>query len=103
MAEMEKIMTFTISTTIKEISLNFQTESSLFSPKNIDSGTLAMLSAVDFLPNDKVLDLGCGTGRMTRLLSERGFDMTGVDSSQEMLGIAMDRREAGEEGLRQNL
>ncbi|MCI8403078.1 MAG: class I SAM-dependent methyltransferase [Lachnospiraceae bacterium] len=45
-----------------------------------------------------VLDLGCGTGRMTRLLSERGFDMTGVDSSQEMLGIAMDRREAGEEG-----
>lgn len=62
MAEMEKIMTFTISTTIKEISLNFQTESSLFSPKNIDSGTLAMLSAVDFLPNDKVLDLGCGYG-----------------------------------------
>ncbi len=55
-------MTFTISTTMKEIPLSFQTESSLFSPKAIDSGTLAMLSSVDFLPSDKVLDLGCGYG-----------------------------------------
>lgn len=55
-------MTFTISTIIKEIPLNFQADSSLFSPKAVDSGTLAMLSAVDFLPNDKVLDLGCGYG-----------------------------------------
>lgn len=55
-------MTFTISAIIKEIPLNFQTDSSLFSPKAIDSGTLAMLSAVNFLPDDKVLDLGCGYG-----------------------------------------
>ena len=47
---------------MKEIPLSFQTESSLFSPKAIDSGTLAMLSSVDFLPSDKVLDLGCGYG-----------------------------------------
>lgn len=35
-----------------------------------------------------VLDLGCGTGKMTRLMAERGYDMTGVDNSAEMLQIA---------------
>lgn len=36
-----------------------------------------------------VLDLGCGTGTMTRLLSDKGFDMIGVDASDEMLQVAM--------------
>lgn len=35
-----------------------------------------------------LLELGCGTGRMTRLLAERGYDMIGVDNSVEMLAIA---------------
>lgn len=35
-----------------------------------------------------VLDLGCGTGKMTRLLAGAGYDMIGVDSSEEMLSIA---------------
>ena len=35
-----------------------------------------------------VLDLCCGTGRMTRLLAERGYQLTGVDRSPAMLGIA---------------
>ena len=35
-----------------------------------------------------ILDLGCGTGRMTRELARRGYDMTGVDASPEMLDIA---------------
>lgn len=35
-----------------------------------------------------VLDLGCGTGKMTRLMSDRGYDMTGIDNSAEMLQIA---------------
>lgn len=37
-----------------------------------------------------VLDLGCGTGKMTRLLSAAGYDMIGVDNSEEMLEIARD-------------
>ncbi len=41
-----------------------------------------------------VLELGCGTGRMTRLLSKSGYDMIGVDNSEEMLQIA---RDAGKE------
>ena len=35
-----------------------------------------------------LIDLGCGGGRMTRLLAERGVDMIGVDASPRMLSIA---------------
>lgn len=35
-----------------------------------------------------VLDLGCGTGKLTRLLAKEGYDMIGVDNSEEMLEIA---------------
>jgi 16S rRNA (guanine1207-N2)-methyltransferase len=48
--------------TINEIDLIFETVGTLFSPTNIDKGTLAMLSAVDLSDKDKVLDLGCGYG-----------------------------------------
>jgi len=35
-----------------------------------------------------VLDLGCGTGKMTRLLAAAGYDMIGIDNSEDMLEIA---------------
>lgn len=38
-----------------------------------------------------VLDLGCGTGKMTRLLARAGYDMIGVDCSEEMLRIAKEK------------
>ena len=44
-----------------------------------------------------VLDLGSGTGRMTLELARRGYDMTGIDYSVEMLDIA--RENAEQEGL----
>lgn len=45
-----------------------------------------------------VLELGCGTGVMTELLAESGYDMIGVDNSEEMLGEAMEKRaESGHE------
>ena len=40
-----------------------------------------------------VLDLGCGTGNMTEILASAGYDMIGVDNSEEMLDIAMEKRE----------
>ena len=46
------------------------------------------------MKTELVLDLGCGTGRMTLELGRRGYDMTGVDLSPEMLDLA---REAAEE------
>lgn len=51
-----------ISTTIKDVPLIFETDTTIFSPKAVDAGTLAMLSVIDFAQNDKVLDLGCGYG-----------------------------------------
>lgn len=36
----------------------------------------------------RALDFGCGTGRSTRFLQKLGFDVTGVDISEEMLRIA---------------
>ena len=41
-----------------------------------------------------VLDLGCGTGRLTCELSGRGYDMIGVDLSEEMLSHAASRAAA---------
>lgn len=45
-----------------------------------------------------VLDLGCGTGKMTRLLARAGYDMIGIDASEEMLGVAKER-EAEDSGI----
>lgn len=39
-----------------------------------------------------VLELGCGTGSMTELLAEKGYDMIGVDNSEDMLELAMEKR-----------
>jgi len=37
-----------------------------------------------------VLELGCGTGSITRRLAAKGYDMIGIDISEEMLEIARD-------------
>ena len=38
-----------------------------------------------------VCELGCGTGKMTRRLRDMGYDMIGIDISQDMLQIAMEQ------------
>lgn len=38
-----------------------------------------------------VLELGCGTGTMTRLFAKKGYDMIGVDASEDMLSVARER------------
>ena len=40
-----------------------------------------------------VLDLGCGTGSLTELLAQTGYDMIGVDASPEMLARAYEKKE----------
>lgn len=39
-----------------------------------------------------ILDLGCGTGTMTEILAGYGYDMIGVDNSEDMLELAMEKR-----------
>ena len=40
-----------------------------------------------------LLDLGCGTGSLTELLADAGYDMIGVDNSEEMLELALEKKE----------
>lgn len=40
-----------------------------------------------------VLDLACGTGSMTVEMASRGYDMIGIDGSEDMLSVAYERSE----------
>lgn len=42
-------------------------------------------------PGDRVLDLGCGNGRLYEALKEKSIDYTGVDNSPELLDFAKKR------------
>jgi len=57
--------------------------------------TQGTLGEVDFIEkeinydkNCKILDVGCGTGRHAIELTKRGYEVTGVDLSENMLGKA---------------
>ncbi len=39
-------------------------------------------------PGSRALDLCCGTGQLAAWLAARGFDVTGIDGSEEMLRLA---------------
>ena len=43
-----------------------------------------------------IAELGCGTGNITGRLAKKGYDMIGIDISEEMLSVA--REKAAEEG-----
>lgn len=39
-----------------------------------------------------LLDLACGTGSISEVMAGLGYDVIGVDNSDEMLGIALDKK-----------
>jgi len=55
------------------------------------------------VPGSTVLDLGCGTGRHSRHLAGRGFDVTGIDLSAESLRIARGSEGSNLRFLRQDM
>ncbi len=40
-----------------------------------------------------VVDLGCGTGTLTEMLANMGYDCIGIDNSMEMLARALEKKE----------
>lgn len=44
-------------------------------------------------PVRSVVELACGTGSLTRLLAERGYEMTSIDLSPDMLAVAAQKCE----------
>ena len=39
-----------------------------------------------------LLDVACGTGTLSEMLSDEGFDVIGIDGSEDMLGVAMEKK-----------
>ena len=56
------------------------------------SGRIIQILIAYGIRDGLVLDLGCGTGSMTELLAGAGYDMIGVDASEEMLELAYEKR-----------
>lgn len=56
----------------------------------------AVADAAVVAPDDRVLEIGCGTGSVTALLRERGARVTALDQSPEMLETARARFEGDE-------
>src|SRR5215470_6392062 len=55
------------------------------------------------IPGSHVLDLGCGTGRHSRYMACRGFDVTGLDLSAESLKRAKLSESSNLRFLRQDM
>jgi 16S rRNA (guanine1207-N2)-methyltransferase len=68
---------------VNNIQLQFKTSPKLFSPGQLDRGTLAMLKHAAFTPSDKVLDLGCGYGAVgitaAKIVSPANVVMCDID------------------------
>lgn len=75
---------------IDGVSLCFETSEQVFSPRQVDVGTLAMLSQVRLEKEDKVLDLGCGYGTVgiwaAKVLGEERVVM--VDNNPEAVALS---------------
>lgn len=48
----------------------------------------------------KILDLACGTGSITVPLAQRGYALTGIDLSAEMLALAQDKSDTAKVKIR---
>ncbi|MGI9158106.1 MAG: class I SAM-dependent methyltransferase, partial [Marmoricola sp.] len=57
---------------------------------------------LDVLPTApaRIADLGCGTGTLSVLLAEEGYDVTGLDVSPEMIARAKAKARAAEVAVR---
>ena len=54
---------------------------------------IKQLLTAEGIEDGLVLELGCGTGNATRLLSDAGYDMIGVDNAPDMLEIALEKKD----------
>ena len=58
---------------------------------NYSRGSVFLKRVLKFLGNNKakIFDYGCGTGRISFLLSKEGYDVTGVDPAEDHIKIAL--------------
>ncbi|MDD8017225.1 MAG: class I SAM-dependent methyltransferase [Bacteroidota bacterium] len=51
----------------------------------------SLIDKYSTIKGKSLLDIGCGTGTHAYNLSQKGYDVTGIDSSEEMIGIAKNK------------
>lgn len=75
---------------LSEKTLNYQHLAYIYDAIMGDSEGVKRYAAMlqNVLVGRKILDLACGTGDLTRMLSTLGYHMTGLDLSEPMLEIA---------------
>jgi ubiquinone/menaquinone biosynthesis C-methylase UbiE len=56
-----------------------------------DFARRAILDALDLGPGDRLLEVGCGGGLLLRAALGTGASATGIDHSEEMVGLARER------------
>lgn len=58
-------------------------------PENFSDAKLAHLKEdLDLKPGAKILDVGCGRGKLVALLRKKGYDAVGVDPTEEFVKAA---------------
>jgi len=61
---------------------------------------LKQMAGEKLLDKAKILDLCCGTGQLAKVLLEKGYSVTGIDGSKEMLRYAKENAPEAEFILR---
>ena len=74
---------------IREIILRY----GLSRPADLRTGESEKRDVLLAAEKNLVVDLGCGTGKLTEILADMGFDVMGIDLSEEMLSMALSRRD----------
>lgn len=85
--------------TIGDVSLTLESDSRLFSPYNPDTGTVAMLTSVEFRPEDRILDLGCGYGLVGIYAAKRIGEDRVVMSDIDPLAVEWAKKNAQANGV----
>ena len=64
--------------------------------ENVDYEKIAdkicSLLSLNGISGGLLLDLGCGTGTLSFMLENKGFDIIGVDPSEDMLSVAIEKK-----------
>ena len=67
------------------------------------AGDVALYAEIGRMSAGPILEIACGTGRITLPLAESGLDITGVDLSEGMLAIARRKAQSCSQEARQRL
>jgi len=61
--------------------------------RNYQLGLKQLFTQLDFSTITTLVDIGCGTGALASVLSQLGFQVTGIDSSSGMLSKGKQKKE----------